>query len=174
MNATGSFFPGQNKFFPDIRADPCRIHPPRDLSSILGAVTKLPLAYWQPHMLFFGAPDSELSDVTTGGFPHVVVHRKTHPVFSLRALPDQAGDLACPCTSRVRHSAGVAHIKNGCVLDYTGYVMQRATYVLDHLPFPVPKSIARRLRFKGCVPETCLHVDTRERNFYECRGCREP
>ena len=35
-------------------------YPYKDIESILGAVTRLPVRYWKPRMLFYGARDREL------------------------------------------------------------------------------------------------------------------
>jgi hypothetical protein len=162
----------KTKLMCDIRNCPSSTSPMKDISPVLGAVTKLPPAYWEPRMFFFGAPDSELLNATGGGFPCVLVQGKTHPVFSLEPLPDHAGYMACPCSSSVQRGAEATFIRNGCILDHTGHTIDRDVYVLDQLKFPVPRAIAGRLRFKGRVPETCLRFATRKGLQYAPRGSR--
>jgi len=118
---------------------------------------RLPLDYWRKNFFFSGAPDDELHRLTWGAFSPQVVSGKTHPVFCLDLLPHEVGALVCPCSS-VKPSGAVSYrvIRRGCRLLHTGHVMDRHSKLIENLSFPMPRSLASRLSFRGEVPETCL------------------
>ncbi|NLI83771.1 MAG: hypothetical protein GX443_19125 [Deltaproteobacteria bacterium] len=126
-----------------------------DLERIGPGIKRLPPCYWEPRMLFFGASDTRVREVT-GEFPHTVVSRKsTHPLFVLKTLPGVA-QRVCPCSSKdwgARRS-----IRRGCVLQYTGVVTDRASYLVESCSFnlPLDPAFLGRLEFRGRVPEECL------------------
>lgn len=133
------------------------------LDWVLTDNARLPLVYWKKHFFFFGAPDVELHRLTWGAFSPQVVPGKTHPVFCLDLLPQGVGALVCPCSSlRPSGAASYRFIRRGCRLLHTGYEMDRNSHLVESLSFPVPRSLASRLSFKGEVPEECLmKVDPR-------------
>jgi len=129
----------------------------RDLAAILGAMSRLPLRYWQERMFFTGARDSELLRLTGSRFPCKPGHEGTHPVFSLRPLPDGVGFKVCPCSSkRPLRTRSFRFIKKGCRLSHTGHVMDRNSYLVEAVRFSIPPSVASALFFRGQAPEKCL------------------
>lgn len=128
-----------------------------NILQVLGAVSGLPLRYWKPKMIFSGAPDKTLSALTFGQFPKKVVPGKTHPVFSMRELPDRVGFSVCPCTSKKPFGQkAIRFIKKGCRLLHKNQFTDRDSYILDSLRFNMPASVAFRLRFRGGVPDKCI------------------
>ncbi|MBW1963207.1 MAG: hypothetical protein JRH18_24130 [Deltaproteobacteria bacterium] len=131
----------------------------KDLDKILGSAVNLPLRYWKPGFLFFGASDHILFDLTEGMFPRKRALHGTHPVYSLKKLPDGVGFKVCPCSSKRPFSSSLyRYIRKGCRLRYTGYEMDRNSYLLEKLHFPIPSEMAMRIRFKGQVPERCIET----------------
>jgi len=127
----------------------------RDIESILGAVIRLPLPYWQPRMFFLGARDKELLQLTERRFP--VKPKRSHPIFSLEALPDRVGFRVCPCSSRKPYDTRrYRFIEKGCTLLHTGNSMDRNSYLVEKVTFNIPPSVARALRFWGEVPGNCM------------------
>ena len=136
----------------------------KNVERISGAVTHLPLAHWKEKMFFVGAEDRELDNLTEGKFPAKVVHRKTHPIFSLRSLPGGCGFVVCPCSSKRPYSQKTIHlIREGCKLIHTGYVMDRTSYLVDHIRFSIPRLVAYSLWFKGEVPNECIVTSVQEK-----------
>lgn len=129
----------------------------KNLDLVLGSVVNLPLRYWSERMLFFGAPDEELSRLSNGVFPAKLVAKKTHPVFVLDVLPFGSGARVCPCSSQRPYRQGAfSFIRKGCRLLHTGTIQDRDAYLIDWLHFPLPPKMAYRLRFKGQVPQDCI------------------
>jgi len=129
----------------------------RNVEAVLGAVTHLPVKFWKPHMFFTGAKDEDLDSFTYGQFPKTTVSGKSHPVFSLRKLPENVGFTVCPCTSsRPFKLAKYRWINKGCKLRHTNHVMDRNSFLVEKVRFNVPRSVAYRLRFRGEVPDRCL------------------
>lgn len=105
-------------------------------------------------MLFAGAKDLELKEIT-GLFPATMKSKKSsHPIFSLKSLGN-FGIQVCPCTSR-RHKG--RFIKEGCTLEVTENTNDRNSYLLEQYSFSisVQSPMESRLRFLGIVPERCL------------------
>jgi len=128
-----------------------------NVENVLGAVAHLPLKYWKEKMFFMGALDEKLAEFTEGRFPARVVSGKSHPVFSLKPLLSRIGFIVCPCTSRKpRKSESFLFIITGCELLYTRRRIDRNSYILKEVRFPIPCSLAFALRFLGEVPERCL------------------
>ena len=129
----------------------------KNIEAVLGAVTHLPLKHWKPHMFFTGARDKDLSVFTNRQFPKKSVSRKSHPVFSLRKLPQDIGFAVCPCTSsRPFKRSRFRWINKGCKLRPTNFVMDRDSFLIEKVRFNIPRSVAYRLRFRGEVPDSCL------------------
>jgi len=131
----------------------------RNLDMVLGSVVKLPLTYWRDHFFFMGADDAELFERSTGKFPKTSHPGKTHPIFSLKALPNHAGYRVCPCSSRKPFGRyGYRYIRKGCRLRFTNHEMDRDSYLVENILLNLPPTIAIKLRFKGEVPNICLVV----------------
>lgn len=129
----------------------------KNLSLILGSVTRLPLKYWQNSFFFTGAGDHELLTHTAGEFPKTTINGKTHPIFSLSPLPNNAGFRVCPCSSsRPFFSRIYRWIKKGCRLEYTGHRMDKNSHLIDTIWFNVPGAMAGKVRFRGKVPAACI------------------
>lgn len=138
-------------------------YPYKGIEAILGAVTHLPVKYWKPRMLFFGAKDRELINLTGGHFPAGRVTRKKRPVFSLEPLPQQSGFRVCPCSSQIPYRQKKYHyIEKDCQLIHTGHVTDRKSYLIEEVSFNIPPSVAYRLRFFGEVPGECLKSGRRK------------
>lgn len=136
---------------------PCQTVLQENIENVLGAVVHLPLKYWKEKMFFVGALDDELAEFTRGRFPASVVPGKSHPVFALKPVPGRIGFVVCPCTSKKpRKSESFFFIIIGCELLHTGMCMDRNSYILEEIRFPIPRSLAFAIRFLGEVPERCL------------------
>lgn len=153
-----------------------RIHPPASvtaatgLEAILVEGARLPLRYWRSRFFFTGGRDPDLFEATGGRFPVTPVADKTHPVFAIKPLPDGAGCRVCPCSSkkpfRKADRQKARSIPGGCVLNHTGFVTDRRSYLIESVTFNIPASVARNLRFRGEVPETCIELpDNSEGNL---------
>ena len=128
-----------------------------NLDLILSSVTCLPVVYWKPFFFFKGAAEKALLQLTNGLFPATTTPGKTHPVISLKPLPDGIGYKVSPCSSKRPWNVNVGYaIRKGCRLDHTGYVMDRTSYVIDHIEVPIPASLATTLFFKGEIPVACI------------------
>lgn len=133
-----------------------------DLRRILAAVVGLPLAYWKERMLFRGLPDKLSFQWSAGRFP-AMPGPGTHPVFSLKPLPDGAGFRVCPCSSkRPFDEKSFRFIQKGCRLLHTGYIMDRHSHLIEKIQLNIPRSLAPRLRFLGEVPEECIRHGQRD------------
>lgn len=128
----------------------------KDIEAVLGSVTNLPLRYWKEKMFFRGLPDKSAFQLTAGQFP-VRPTSGSHPVFSLKALPEKAGFRVCPCSSKRPFSRETCRfIGKGCLLLHTGFAIDRDSFLIEKFQFNIPRSQAHRLRFLGEVPEECL------------------
>jgi hypothetical protein len=128
-----------------------------NIENVLGAVVHLPLKYWKSKMFFKGALDVKLATFTSGQFPARLVPGKSHPVFSLKPVPGRIGFVVSPCTSKKpRKPESYLYIIIGCELLHTRTRMDRNSYILREIRFPIPRSLAFTLRFLGEVPERCL------------------
>lgn len=129
----------------------------KNLAMILGSVKQLPLRYWQPLFFFTGVPDTDLRELSAGRFPVTSQPGKTHPVISLKPLPDRVGYKVSPCSSkrpwRLKHPR---YIRKGCRLAYTGHEMDKNSYVLENIEVPIPPSVAVKISFRGQVPVECI------------------
>ncbi|MCD6390017.1 MAG: hypothetical protein J7L69_11455, partial [Desulfobulbaceae bacterium] len=70
-----------------------------DLSVLGSSIKKIPFQLWKTRMLFAGAQDKKLKQITSA-FP--ATFRKehtTHPIFVLAASPGLA-HIVCPCSSK--------------------------------------------------------------------------
>lgn len=134
----------------------------RDLESILGVVTGLPLPYWKERMLFRGLRDKLAFRWTGGRFP-AKRSSGTHPVFAIKALPENTGFRVCPCSSKKPFNERIFRfIQKGCCLLHTGHTMDRHSYLVDKIRLNIPSSAASRLRFMGEVPEDCIRHEQRD------------
>ncbi|MFH1351731.1 MAG: hypothetical protein ABII26_12480 [Pseudomonadota bacterium] len=132
-------------------------YPYKEIEAILGSVIRLPVKYWKPRMLFFGAEDRELLDLTSGRFPAGQVTKKKRPVFSIESLPQRSGFRVCPCSSQIPYrKKKYRYIEKDCQLMHTGHVTDRKSYLIEEVSFNIPPSVASRLRFYGEVPKECL------------------
>lgn len=129
----------------------------RNLSSVLGAVKNLPMPYWKPLFFFIGARDESLTTLTDGRFPKTTRPGKSHPVISLKPLPDNTGYKVNPCSSvrpwKLKHAY---FIPKGCRLKHTGYEMDRNSFIVEHIEIPFPARLGAKLVFKGEVPLECF------------------
>lgn len=127
------------------------------LETILGSVINLPLSYWRPGFFFVGADDNGLKKMTGNRFPEKLVTGKTHPVIALHPVSMNAGFGVCPCSSKIPfRQKRYRYIRKGCQLLHTRKVMDRNSYLIEHVRFNIPSSVASRLRFFGEVPESCI------------------
>jgi len=56
----------------------------------------LPVQHWRASSFFAGAPNSILLELSGGRFPTKFIAGKTHQVFVLKKLPENAGARVCP------------------------------------------------------------------------------
>ncbi|MFO7801627.1 MAG: hypothetical protein R6V55_04975 [Desulfovermiculus sp.] len=125
--------------------------PQVDLEQLGADIQHVPPYLWQERMLFHGAPDQALQTLTTT-FPRHI--RTSHPIFVLQAI-SRLAVLACPCTS----SPGPwAYIPRNTRLEITDRIINRTSFVLEELSFPVPKDrqFTDTLSFWGQVPTNKL------------------
>lgn len=126
------------------------------LEEILASVTGLPVSYWKERMFFRGLKDSSAFELTGGRFP-ARPGQGTHPVFSLKALPDGIGFKVCPCSSKKPYDQRThRYISEGCRLLYTGHAVDRNSYLIEKIQFNIPRGREPGLRFLGQVPEECI------------------
>lgn len=129
----------------------------KDLAKILGVTRNLPVRFWESRFFFVGARDADLFALSAGMFPVTTQPGKTHPVISLKPLPDKVGFKVSPCSSKRPWYLKEAYfIKKGCRLKHTDWEMDRNSYVVEHIEVPIPASIAINLVFKGQVPFECI------------------
>ena len=129
----------------------------RDLDAVLCAVRSLPLRYWRERMIFLGLKDTRFRELSEGLFPAKATRHGTHPLYSLKKLPDGIGFRVCPCSSkRPFGERPYRYIKNGCVLLHTGEVLDRTSHLVESIRFNIPSSEAYALHFLGEVPPECL------------------
>jgi hypothetical protein len=123
-----------------------------DLDLILGSVFSLPLAYWRKNFFFKGMTDDQLAEATLGNFPATPKKQGTHPVFALKPVLNHIGFVVCPCSSQPQYSP-VPWIEKGTRLLHTNHEMDRRSYLVNHIQFNMPASMASRLRFQGEVSQ---------------------
>lgn len=119
-----------------------------DLEHLGSDIQYLPPYLWQERMFFRGAPDHTLRSLTST-FPSQV--RTSHPIFVLQAV-SRLAVRACPCTS----SPGPwPYVPRNTRLEITGRIMDRTSFVLEDLIFPVPRDqkFTKALSFWGRVPK---------------------
>jgi hypothetical protein len=121
-----------------------------DLDLILPSVTSLPLLYWRKNFFFKGMADTRLAEETQGHFPAIPKKQGTHPVFALKPVLNHIGFAVCPCSSQPQYSA-VPWIEKGARLLHTDHEMDRRSYLITHIRFNMPASVATQLRFQGEV-----------------------
>ena len=136
------------------KEDPTVLKP--DISVLEGAVftSRLPIYLWDEDMLFYGADDFWLREMT-GAFPSTLrKDKKTHPVFILSRTGNFALKL-CPCSTKVNNGR---YIVRGCKLKMTGNTTDKDSYILSGYSFnlPVNQSIQPKLKFGGKVPPECI------------------
>lgn len=128
-----------------------------DLALLGEGIKSLSPVRWEPHMLFTGARDRYLRDLT-GVFPLTLRSRKsTHPLFVLKTIQNLAHRV-CPCSSKDWGSRLV--IRKGCALQYTNRVTDRDTFPVESCSFnlPMDPAFTRDLRFMGRVPDECIQT----------------
>ena len=129
----------------------------KNIEKILAAGPRLPLQFWKPQMFFLGAGDKELFPLTDGRFPGKPTSQKSHPIFSLKELPETVGFKVCPCSSQIPYrQKKYRYIEKDCQLMHTRKVTDRKSYLIEDASFNIPPSVAFKLRFYGEVPEECL------------------
>jgi len=128
-----------------------------NLDMVMGSVKNLPVKYWKPGYYFIGARDKTLFNLTKGIFPAKLVHHKTHPVFTLKPLPENKGFKVCPCSSKKPfNQSKYRYIRKQCILLHTENIMDVNSYIIEKISFNIPSSIAYKLRFFGEVPQACI------------------
>jgi|GEM_PF-733335 len=167
LPASGKKIAGRGVLLPEDKDRPLPIHlwsrksgsltAARDLEAVLCSVIRLPVQYWRPRFLFFGAPDQKLQHLSGGTFPAVLLPGKSHPVFTIEALPDGAGAAVCPCSSKKPYGAGAfRYIRKSCRLLHTQREMDRNSHLVEAVRINIPAALAMRLHFAGEVPPACI------------------
>lgn len=129
----------------------------RELELLDPGIRQLPPRYWQPGMLFTGARDHFVRDLT-GVFPAKLGDKQaSHPLFVLQVLGG-LGHRVCPCSSKDWGER--RFIRGGCVLIYTSRATDRDSYLVESCPFNLPADpeFTERLSFFGKVPADCLET----------------
>lgn len=131
------------------------VAPSIDLDALGISLKRLPPAYWEPSMMFRGALDLKLREIT-GDFPMTLRREhRTHPLFVLERVPG-LGHRVCPCSSR--NFKAPRRIRKGCVLIYSRRETDRDSYLVESCAFTLPEdpSFLEPLVFLGKVPAECL------------------
>ena len=132
-----------------------------DLELILPSVISLPMAYWRKNFFFKGMTDSRLAEETHGDFPAIPKKQGTHPVFTLKPVLNHIGFVVCPCSSQPQYSK-VPWIEKGTRLLHTRHEMDRRSYLITHIRFNMPASVATQLRFQGEVSQSDIIAPSRK------------
>jgi hypothetical protein len=132
-----------------------------DLDLILPSTISLPLAYWRKNFFFKGMTDTRLAEETQGDFPAVPKNQGTHPVFALKPVLEHIGFVVCPCSSQPQYSP-VPWIEKGTRLRHTHHEMDRRSYLVTHIRFNMPASVATQLRFQGEVSQSDIVSPSRK------------
>ncbi len=130
-----------------------------DLSVLGNSIRSLSPGQWHAHMLFSGAPDTELKRLT-GAFPATFRQDKTtHPLFVLAA--HGSGNLVCPCSSQGQ-TRQQRFIRKNCRLEMTAQATDKDSFLIERYIFTLPldAQLCGKLTFRGRVPPACL-VDER-------------
>jgi hypothetical protein len=143
-------------FLDEIWAEQGSITAFRKIDLILPAATYLPLAHWRKNFLFFGAKDKKLLLATGGEFPAALEREKSRPVFCIAPVYGGVGFKVCPCSTRHPFSRHFRYVPEGCTLLHTGRVTDKRSFLVERFTFPIPRSLAMDLTFKGEVPPECL------------------
>ncbi|NDY73839.1 hypothetical protein DO021_18915 [Desulfobacter hydrogenophilus] len=127
-----------------------------DLELVLVDGARLPLSLWRKHFFFKGGLNLTLKTLTRGIFPAKANPKGTHPIVALNPVAGGIGFSVCPCSSSgYRHKTWV---DKGTSLFYTGHIMEKTTYFVDHIRFNIPASEAVKLRFKGEIPVNAIQA----------------
>ena len=127
----------------------------KNLDLILGSVTHLPLKYWRRNFFFKGGLNSTFKTMTQGQFPVKADPKGTHPVFALKPVAHGAGFKVCPCSSSAWKK--LKWIKKGTQLLHTERIMEKTSYLVEHIQFNMPVSESIKLRFMGEVDDHDIH-----------------
>jgi hypothetical protein len=133
----------------------------KDLDLILGSVISLPLAFWRENFFFKGMKDRHLTEETNGVFPAIPRKSGTHPVFAVRPVLSNIGFVVCPCSSRRQYKT-VPWIEKGTRLRHTHREMDRRSYLVTHIQFNMPASVATQLHFQGEVSQNDIMSPSRK------------
>ncbi len=123
---------------------------------VLGsAVQWVPPNLWEEDMFFKGADDLELKKLTRSFPRNIYRDSSSHPVYVLQTISN-FGHRLCPCTSQ--RQPGCVYVQKGCCLNYTGYTMDKDSYILEWIEFRLPNKsdFIKGLRYMGVVPRKCL------------------
>lgn len=122
-----------------------------ELEQLGSDIQYIPPYLWQERMFFHGAADRALYNLTKT-FPRQI--RTSHPIFVLQAA-SRLAVVACPCTTK---PGPWAYIPRNTRLEITGRLMDRTSFVLEELSFPVPRDrqFTEGLSFWGQVPTNRL------------------
>lgn len=123
------------------------------MAVLAGAVTKMPVRFWDENMLFSGVENTWWR-LKTLDFPATNFASGTHPLFVLQKNGN-LGYRICPCSSKGGKSR---YIKNGCILLQTGERMDRNSFLVERFAFSLPltATISPQPRFLGKVPPSCI------------------
>jgi hypothetical protein len=132
-----------------------------DLDLILPSVISLPLTWWRKNFFFKGMTDERLSEETRGDFPAIPKKQGTHPVFALKPVLNHIGFVVCPCSSQLQYLK-VPWIEKGTRLLHTHHEMDRRSYLITHIQFNMPASVATQLRFQGEVAHSDIISPSRK------------
>ncbi|MBQ7179002.1 MAG: hypothetical protein IJS08_16410 [Victivallales bacterium] len=95
--------------------------------------TDLPREYWERGCLFKNFANLEWRRLT-GIFPATMIG-KTHPLYVIEA--SALHEVVCPCSSKNFYGKGTEYIPRGSVLEYTGVVMDKNSFVLRNFACPL-------------------------------------
>ncbi len=99
--------------------------------------------------------DETIHGLSDQRFPGKVISFKRRPIFCLKVLPNNIGAEVCPCSTQKQYKKS-RYIRKDCRLEYTGYIMDKKSFLVERIRFNIPSFSAGKLTFRGKVPAGCI------------------
>ncbi len=111
-----------------------------------------PMEYWRKGWVFKNVQDLIWQNITEGAFPDYV--HTTHPGYVLQEIGDY-GIALCPLTTHPKKKQRKRLIPKGKLLDVTGHVMDKDSYLVERAISRLPRCgqiFKRNPSFLGVYP----------------------